>query len=192
MIRMLLKLAVVGLFLPSIAFAHTGVGETAGLIHGLSHPLSGIDHLLAMIAIGIWAAQMGGRALWVVPTTFVAVMVLGSLLGLANIALPWVEVGIVLSVLVLGGLIAGDLRFSVVLSSLLVGVFAVFHGFAHGAEIPAAASAVSYGIGFGLSTVLLHLLGIGFGQWIHKINLPALGRFAGGMIALSGVYLVIA
>lgn len=182
---------ILSLILPGLAIAHTGVGETAGFVHGLAHPLGGIDHLLAMIAVGIWAAQMGGRALWIVPTTFVTVMVLGGVLA-TNVAMPLVEAGILISILVLGGLIAGAFRFSVVFSSLLVGLFALFHGFAHGAEMPASISAVSYAFGFGLTTALLHLLGIGFGYWIHKINLSILNRVAGSVIAISGLYLVIA
>jgi urease accessory protein len=177
--------------MPGIALAHTGVGETIGFTHGLGHPLGGVDHLLAMFAVGLWAAQLGKRALWLVPSAFVGVMVLGGILGFTGISMPFVETGIVTSVLILGVLIAGAVRLPLLHSTLIVGFFAIFHGYAHGAEMPLALGAVSYTFGFALATALLHLAGMGIGVLLWKTNLQAIGRFAGGAIALSGIFLAI-
>lgn len=187
----ILKIVAMFFFLPGMALAHTGVGETTGFMHGVGHPIGGADHLLAMIAVGIWAAQVGGRALWIVPCTFVGVMVLGGVLGFAGVPVPFIEQGILLSVLILGVLIAGAFKLPLVYSALIVGFFAIFHGFAHGAEMPAAMAAASYTAGFALATALLHLAGMGLSIYMSKINLPAVSRFAGGAIAFSGVYLAI-
>jgi urease accessory protein len=185
------KIVVMLFFLPGMALAHTGVGETTGFMHGVGHPIGGMDHLLAMIAVGIWAAQVGGRALWIVPCTFVGVMVLGGVLGFSGVPVPFIEQGILLSVLILGVLIAGAFKLPLIYSALIVGFFAIFHGFAHGAEMPAAIAAASYTAGFALATALLHLTGTGLSIYMSKINLPAVSRFAGGAIAFSGVYLAI-
>jgi urease accessory protein len=186
------KILIILFFLPGMALAHTGVGETTGFMHGVAHPIGGLDHLLAMIAVGIWAAQVGGRALWIVPCTFVGVMILGGVLGFAGVPVPFIEQGILLSVLILGVLIAGALKLPLVYSALIVGFFAIFHGFAHGAEMPVAIAAASYTAGFALATATLHLAGMGLGMYMSRINLPAVSRFAGGAIALSGVYLAVA
>jgi urease accessory protein len=178
-------------FLPGMVWAHTGVGETTGFMHGIGHPIGGADHLLAMIAVGIWATQVGGRALWVVPCTFVGVMILGGVLGFTGVPVPFIEQGILLSVLILGVLIAGAFKLPLVYSALIVGFFAIFHGFAHGAEMPVAMAAASYTAGFALATALLHLAGMALSIYMSKINLPAVSRFAGGAIAFSGVYLAI-
>lgn len=185
------KLLVLFLLLPGIAFAHTGVGETTGFMHGFSHPIGGADHMLAMVAVGLWAAQIGGRALWFVPCTFVSVMVLGGILGFTGVPVPFVEEGILVSILILGILIVGAFKVPVVYSSLIVGLFAIFHGHAHGAEMPESISAASYAVGFALATAILHLAGIGLGMLIQKANLQSVSRFAGGAIALSGIYLTI-
>lgn len=186
------KFFVLLIVFPSLALAHTGVGETTGLMHGFGHPIGGADHMLAMIAVGLWAAQIGGRALWVVPCTFVGVMVLGGVLGFMGLPVPFVEEGILVSILILGILIAGAFKIPLVYSSLIVGLFAIFHGHAHGAEMPESISAVSYAVGFALSTAILHVAGIGLGILMQKTNLHAVNRFVGGAIALSGVYLAIA
>lgn len=180
------------LLLPGIAFAHTGVGETTGFLHGLSHPIGGADHFLAMLAVGLWAAQIGGRALWAVPSTFVAVMILGAMLGFSGVALPFIEEGILVSVLILGVLIAGSFKLPLAYSVLMVGVFAIFHGHAHGAEMPATALAASYIVGFAVATAALHLVGIGLGILMQKTDLQLVNRCAGGAIALSGIYLTLA
>jgi urease accessory protein len=179
------------LLLPGMALAHTGAGETTGFAHGFGHPTGGADHLLAMVAVGLWAAQIGKRALWLVPSTFVGVMMLGGMLGFAGISLPLVETGIVTSVLILGVLIAGAVKLPLAYSALIVGFFAIFHGYAHGAEMPAALGAASYTLGFAFATGMLHLAGMGIGLLLWKTSLQVAGRFAGGAIALSGVYLAI-
>ena len=186
------KMSALLLAFPSLALAHTGVGETTGLMHGFGHPIGGADHMLAMIAVGLWAAQIGGRALWIIPCTFVGVMVLGGVFGFSGIPVPFIEEGILISVLILGILIAGAFKLPLVFSSLIVGVFAIFHGYAHGAEMPVATSAASYAIGFAFATAMLHVAGMSLGMLMQKTNLYAVTRFAGGAIALSGVYLAVA
>jgi urease accessory protein len=185
------KLIVLFLFLPGTALAHPGVGAATGFMHGFSHPISGADHLLAMVAVGLWASQIGGRALWAVPCTFVGVMVLGGVLGATGVAVPFVEEGILVSILILGVLIAGAFKLPLVYSSLIVGLFAIFHGHAHGAEMPASTEAASYAAGFAVATAMLHVAGIGLGMLLQKTNLQLISRVAGGAIALSGVYLAI-
>jgi urease accessory protein len=187
----LFKLITLFFFLPSLALAHTNVGETTGFMHGFGHPIGGADHMLAMLAVGLWAAQIGGRALWVVPFTFVSVMVLGGILGFTGVAIPFVEEGILISILILGVLIAATFKLPLVYSSFIVGVFAIFHGHAHGTEMPVSISAASYAVGFALATAILHLAGIGLGVFMQKINLHMVSRVAGGAIALSGVYLAV-
>ena len=178
--------------LPSIADAHTGVGEVAGLMHGLAHPFSGLDHVCAMLAAGLWAAQLGGRSVWAVPLTFVSVMALGGALPMLGISLPFVEQGIVLSVLLFGVLIAASIRFPIWLNSGVVGLFALWHGHAHGVEMPALSSGLRYGLGFILATALLHVAGIGFGLGMQHGARERVVRFAGASIALCGVYLAVA
>lgn len=180
------------LLAPATVLAHTGAGSTAGFGSGFLHPIGGLDHLLAMIAVGLWAAQAGGRAIWTVPTAFVSVMILCGALGMAGIALPHVETGIVLSVLVLGVLIAVAVRLPVVAAAAIVGLFAVFHGHAHGAEMPLGAGAFAYSAGFALATALLHGAGIGLGMAIRRFSVEPLTRFAGVAIAVSGVWLAVA
>jgi urease accessory protein len=185
------KLLFLLLLLPGAALAHTGVGEATGFAHGFGHPIGGVDHLLAMFAVGLWAAQMGKRALWLVPSVFVGVMVLGGVLGFSGLSVPFVEAGIVTSVLILGVLIAGAVKLPLVHSAFIVGLFAIFHGYAHGAEMPLALGAASYTFGFALATAVLHLAGMGIGMLLWKTKLQTIGRFAGGAIALSGVFLAI-
>jgi urease accessory protein len=179
------------LLLPGAAAAHTGVGETIGFIHGFSHPIGGADHLLAMVAVGLWAAQVGGRALWAVPCTFVLVMILGGVLGFSGVPVPFIQEGILVSVLILGVLITGAFKFPLVYSALVVGFFAIFHGHAHGTEMLATIGAGSYTVGFALATAMLHAAGMGLGVFLQKTNLQAVNRVAGGAIALSGIYLAI-
>lgn len=171
------------------AYAHVGVGPAHELLHGLEHPLTGIDHLCAMLAVGIWAAQRGGRALWLVPLSFVLVMTLGGALGMAGVTLPFVEPGIVLSLVVLGVLVAAAVRLPLVASVAIVGLFALAHGHAHGTEIPAVASGLAYAVGFILATACLHLTGIGFGLTMQRMHAAQIVRLAGVAIAACGVYL---
>jgi len=186
--RLLPLLAV--FLLPALAQAHPGIpGHTHGFANGLAHPVTGLDHICAMVAVGLWAAQRGGRALWLVPSVFVSVMALGGALGMAAVPIPFVEPGIAASVLVLGVLIAAAVRLPLPASALLVGVFAVFHGYAHGVEMPGSASGLACGLGFVAATASLHLLGIGFGLLAQRFASARLVRCAGGAIAACGVYL---
>ncbi len=173
-------------FLPSLALAHTGAGETGGWLHGLAHPFSGLDHLCAMIAVGMWAAQLGGRAVVRVPLTFLSVMALGGLLGAAGVSMPLVEQGILISLLVLGGLVAAAVRLPVMASAFLVGVFALFHGYAHGAEMPPDVSSLGYAIGFMLATAALHALGVGAAFLFGRNGRARWLRYAGAAIAICG------
>ena len=187
-ITMRLPVAALAL-LPSLAYAHTGVGEASGFLHGLTHPISGLDHVCAMLAVGLWAAQTGGRSIWAVPLTFVGVMALGGALPVLGIGLPFVEQGIALSVLLLGVLIAAAVRLPLRLSSAMVGLFALWHGHAHGAEMPAAASGFEYALGFVLATSSLHVIGIASGLGMRQRAHERVIRAAGASIALCGVYL---
>ena len=166
------------LLFPSMAYAHTGVGETSGFYNGVIHPVTGLDHICAMVAVGLWAAQRGGKAIWLVPLTFVSVMAIGGWLGMIGRSIPFVEQGIVASVLILGVLIATAVRLPLVVSVLIVGLFALFHGHAHGAEMPDSASGLLYGLGFIFSTVLLHLCGIALGLSAQRFGTPQLVRYA--------------
>ncbi len=174
--------------LPNLASAHIVPGTTRGMQDGLLHPLTGWDHLLAMIAVGLWAAQQRGRAVWQIPLAFVSVMVLGGILGVAGVYMPGTEVAIAISILALGGLIATKTSFAPSLGMMLVGAFALFHGYAHGHEMPASASALPFSIGFVISTVALHGLGIGAGLGLR--NQPRAIRFAGATIAACGLCLL--
>src|SRR3989338_1084936 len=171
------------------AHAHVGLSDASGFMHGLVHPASGLDHVLAMLAVGLWAAQTGGRSVMVVPLTFVGVMALGGALPLLGIGQPFVEQGIVLSVLLLGVLIAAAVRLPLWLGSGLVGLFALWHGHTHGAEMPVLASGIEYALGFLLATALLHTIGIAFGLGMQWMTRERVIRVAGASIALCGMYL---
>ncbi|MDB6017325.1 MAG: Ni/Fe hydrogenase [Pedosphaera sp.] len=174
---------------PTLAQAHHLPGETNGFVGGLNHPVHGWDHILAMVAVGLWASQLGGRALWLVPATFVSLMAAGGMLGMMGVPVPGVETGILVSVLGLGLLIATAARLPLAASMAVVGLFAIFHGQAHGAEIPVAASGLSYGFGFVVSTAGLHACGLGMGLLAQKrFAIPAV-RLAGAAIALGGLCL---
>lgn len=180
---------VLGALLPSFACAHTGVGEAGGFVHGLAHPAGGLDHVCAMLAVGLWAAQTGGRSMWAVPLTFVSVMALGGALPMLGVGLPLVEQGIALSVLLLGVLIAASVRLPLTLGGSMVGLFALWHGHAHGTEMPAAASGIGYALGFMLATAMLHAIGIAFGLGMQRLMRAHIIRAAGASIALCGIYL---
>lgn len=179
--------------MPTAAFAHPDVGGSSGLVHGFMHPIGGLDHILAMVMVGMLAFQLGGRALWMVPATFVLVMGLGGALGAAGIAVPFVEMGIALSVIVLGLVVALNVKAPIAVAMGLVGLFAIFHGHAHGAEMPVDASGLEYGAGFIAATALLHGLGIGMGFVLGQAGKrygAVVSRAAGGLAAVAGVGLL--
>ena len=172
------------------AYAHTGIGTTSGFAHGLAHPIGGIDHVLAMVAVGLFAAHLGGRALWAVPLSFVTMMAAGGAAGMGGIELPFVEIGIGLSVVVLGAAVAFRLHLPTLAAMALVGVFAIFHGHAHGAEMPETASGFEYALGFVLATAALHGCGIGLGLALGRKGETMgvrISRVAGSAMALAGV-----
>ena len=183
------SMALIIMVFSGIAQAHPGHG--GGYMAGITHPFSGLDHLLAMLAVGIWAAQLGGRARWLVPGSFVVLMAVAGSAGMAGIgALPMVESGIATSVLLLGLLIAFSVKVPVALSASIVGLFAVFHGYAHGAEMPQLSTPWVYGIGFVLSTAALHGMGLLLGHGLHK-RISSL-RALGAIIAASGAWMMMA
>ena len=173
------------------ALAHVGDHSHMSFTEGLLHPFSGLDHVLAMVAVGLWASQLGGRALWLLPLTFPAVMAVGAALGMSGVALPWVEIGIAGSVMVLGAVVALALRPSLAISIPLIGAFALLHGYSHGVELPAGASALSYGAGFIAATLVLHTVGIATGLIAGRLPVRFAARTAGGAIAVLGVVLLV-
>ena len=186
--------AATAILTPGVAFAHTGVGDTSGFIHGFGHPISGLDHILAMVMVGVFAWQLGGRALWLVPMTFLVIMSVGGALGIAGIGVPFVEIGIALSVVVLGAIVAFNVKAPIAAAMGLVGLFAIFHGHAHGAEIPEDAAGVAYVTGFMIATALLHLAGITAGFLIGRAGEhygSVLVRMAGGFASVAGLGLLI-
>jgi urease accessory protein len=178
------------LLAPTAALAHTGHGATASLVAGLAHPLSGLDHLTVMLAVGALAALKGGRALWLWPTSFVGVMIAGALLGMAQVQLPLVEPAILASVVVLGLLVALAINLPTWLGALVIGVSALFHGHAHGAEA-AGLGGATYMIGFIATTAALHLGGIGAVLGLRSASLQPLVRIAGAACALIGAGLAL-
>jgi urease accessory protein len=174
------------------AAAHTFGAQGAGFAQGFAHPLSGIDHLLAMVAVGLWAAQLGGRALWAVPAAFVGMMALGGIAGAVGALLPMVELGIAGSLVVLGVLVALSSRLPVAVSAALVGLLALFHGHAHGTELPETASALAYGLGFIAATAALHGLGVAVGVTLRRDAARILVRLGGAGIAATGLVLAAA
>lgn len=185
-------LAIALTLLPGAALAHTGQDTASGLSHGIMHPLGGLDHILAMVLVGILAFQIGGRAIWLLPLSFLAAMAGAGLLGMAGVFVPFVEQGIMLSIVVLGAVVAFGFVAPVSLAAILVGLFAVFHGYAHGAEMPETASGLAYGAGFLAATALLHALGIGIGALfahLAKARGLDLARWVGSAASLTGIAL---
>jgi urease accessory protein len=178
--------------LPNLAFAHIGVGEASGWTHGMLHPFLGLDHLCAMFAVGLWAKQLGNHAVWCVPLTFVFVMAFGGVLGIAAIPLPFIEAGILLSLLVLGLLVATAIQLPLFVCVVIVAIFALFHGYAHGVEMPQSMSGLTYALGFMFSTTVLHATGIAIATGLAKVGRPQWLRLIGGLIAMLGgaLYLV--
>jgi urease accessory protein len=183
MLKKVMSALVLLLMAPAVMAHGEGIhAHSAGLIAGFSHPVSGLDHLLAMVAVGLWAAQKGGRALWALPVTFVSLMALGSAMGVMGVALPGMEAGIALSVLVLGLLVAVQSAWSLQLACATVALFALLHGIAHGAEMPLAASPWGYGLGMLAATAMLHGAGVFAGVRVRQIVL----RLTGAAISLAG------
>lgn len=187
--RSLVLLAI--LATPASAWAHIQAGEAGGFLSGVHHPISGWDHVLAMIAVGLWGAQLGAPALWLLPVTFPMVMALGAMMGLLGIPLPGVEFGIALSAVVLGAMVLTEKHPPLWVAACIVGFFAIFHGHAHGTELPPGESGLLYSAGFVMATGCLHGVGIGIGL----IHCWATGRMvlraAGGTVAVAGMYFFI-
>jgi urease accessory protein len=170
------------------AFAHPLKGEAVGFLTGFRHPISGLDHVLAMVAVGLWGAQLGAPAVWVLPVAFPMVMAVGGMLGLMGIPLPGTEYGIALSAILLGAAIMFEVRPPLALAALLVGFFAIFHGHAHGTELPSGQSALLYSMGFVIATGCLHALGICIGT-VHRWTWgQKLLRAAGALVAVGGAF----
>jgi len=177
-----------GLVLALPAWAHGQAGQAAGFITGMLHPVSGLDHVLAMVAVGLWGAQLGAPAIWMLPVTFPLVMAFGGFLGLMGVPLPGVEIGIALSAILLGTMVATQARPPLWLAAAVVGFFAIFHGHAHGTELPAGESGLLYSIGFVMVTGLLHATGIAIGL-IHRWREGRIAlRGAGAAVGAAGVF----
>lgn len=181
------------MMLPAIALAHVGQGNmSGGFVSGFLHPILGPDHVVAMVAVGMWGAQLGAPAIWVLPVTFPLVMAFGGVLGILGVPVPAIEIGIAVSAIVLGAMVAFSARPPLWVAMVMVGVFAIFHGYAHGAELPESANAVAFSIGFVVATGSLHALGILIGtlnRW--KVGSRLL-RFGGTLIAFAGFYFLAA
>jgi urease accessory protein len=167
------------------AFAHTG-HETGSFVTGFTHPIFGLDHVIAMVAVGLWGAMLSRPALYVLPLVFPLVMVLGGIMGMNGIALPYVEPGIAASAIVLGLMVAFAVKPPLWMSALMVGVFAVFHGHAHGAELPEGLGAATYALGFVFGTMALHGAGIGLGILFGAKAGQFVTRMIGALIAIGG------
>jgi len=170
------------------ASAHVQHGEAAGLLTGFLHPISGPDHVLAMVAVGLWGAQLGAPAIWVLPVAFPLVMAMGGMLGFLGVPIPGVEYGIAASAIVLGTAVAFEMRPPLVIAALVVGCFAIFHGHAHGTELPPGQSAVLYSMGFVIATGCLHAVGIGIGTVNRRPWGRQLLRVAGTVVAAGGTF----
>ena len=170
------------------AFAHVQKGEAAGFLSGLKHPVSGLDHILAMVAVGLWGAQLGAPAVWVLPVAFPMVMACGGMLGLMGVPLPGIEYGIAASAILLGIAVMFELRPPLAIAAFVVAVFAIFHGHAHGTELPPGQSGLLYSMGFVIATGCLHGVGITIGTVHRWVWGQRLLRLAGGVVLAGGVY----
>lgn len=173
------------------ADAHDETGLAGGFISGVKHPILGLDHLLAMFAVGLWGAFLGRPLILALPVIFPGLMVLGGLLGIAGLPIPPVEIGIALSVVLLGGAIAAAYRAPIWLACAVVALFGLFHGYAHGQELPTAADPIAYGLGFVLSTGALHGAGIGVGLLTDRPGGRTAARTLGAAIAVAGLYFLV-
>ncbi len=185
--RFILPILAVRLAFPSAVFAHTRGAEAVGFLSGLKHPVSGLDHVLAMIAVGLWGAQLGAPAVWLLPVTFPIVMAFGGMLGLIGVKLPGIEMCIALSAFALGVAVFREARPNLWVAALTVGFFAIFHGHAHGTELPPGSDGLLYSIGFVIATGALHATGIGIGV-IHRWSAGRIClRAAGAIVAAAGI-----
>lgn len=175
------------LSLAGAANAHEGGGITGGLVSGFLHPILGWDHVVAMVAVGLWGAFLGSPSVWILPVVFPLVMAFGGALGVMGLPIPAVETGIAVSAVVLGAMVAFAVRPPIWVAALIVGAFAIFHGHAHGTELPTAANPLTYSVGFVVATGLLHLSGIAFGLAVRWPVGKVLVQAGGGLIALAGV-----
>jgi urease accessory protein len=169
--------------------AHTLQGDKSSFAAGFHHPLHGLDHVLAMIMVGIWATQISRSAMWKVPLIFVSVMMLGGVFGFTGIPVPFVESGIIASLLVLGALVAGAVRVPIKMAICIVGIFALFHGYAHGLEMPKELTSYGYSLGFVCATILLHLSGICVAFFTHRYRYNTFLRYVGVSTAITGIVL---
>jgi urease accessory protein len=180
-------LLALALLWPGIAFAHVDGAVAGGFASGLLHPVTGLDHVVAMVAVGLWGTQLGAPAIWALPVTFPLVMAFGGMLGLLGVGLPGVEIGIALSAVALGTLVLVEARPPWWLGAVVVGAFAIFHGHAHGTELPDGATGLVYSVGFVIATGCLHAIGIAIGL-IHRWQAGRLAiRAGGGAVAAAGV-----
>jgi urease accessory protein len=186
-----LGIAICFWLVPQHASAHIIQGTQGGLGSGFAYPLTGPDHFLAMFAVGLWGAQMGGRPVWTLPVTFPLIMVVGGIVGMAGVPLPGIEIGIALSILALGLAIAFAWHPAEWVALILIAFFALCHGHAHGAELPLSTDPADYAIGFVLATGMIHLFGIGVGLALKKPTAGAVARGLGGLIAVIGVYFLV-
>ena len=170
------------------ALAHEQQGQAAGFLAGLRHPVSGLDHVMAMVAVGLWGAQLGAPAIWVLPIAFPLVMAMGAMLGFLGVPVPGIEVGIAASAILLGAMVMFRVRPPLIVAALLVGFFAIFHGHAHGTELPPGQSALLYSIGFVMATGCLHAAGIGIGTVHRWAPGRRLLRAAGAVVAAGGIF----
>jgi urease accessory protein len=175
------------LMFASLANAHEATGLAGGFSSGFMHPILGWDHVVAMVAVGLWGAFLGSPAIWILPVVFPLVMAFGGALGVMGVPVPAVETGIAVSAIVLGVMVAAAARPNVWAAAVIVGIFAIFHGHAHGTELPGAVNPIAYSLGFVIATGLLHLSGIAFGALAHWPAGKMLVRAGGGVIALAGL-----
>jgi urease accessory protein len=171
-----------------VAFAHPQQGEAKGFLTGFRHPISGLDHVVAMVAVGLWGAQLGSPAIWVLPVAFPMVMAFGGMLGLMGVPLPGTEYGIAASAILLGAAVLFEVRPPLAIAAVLVAFFAIFHGHAHGTELPPGESGLLYSMGFVIATGCLHGVGIGIGAVHRWIWGQRILRFAGAFVMLAGIF----
>ena len=187
--RNLFKTTLLFVICASLAWAHTSYENSGGFVSGFMHPLTGLDHMLAMFAVGLWGAQLGMPAVWMLPVAFPMVMALGGVLGMMGIALPLVEVGVAASALALGGCVLFEYKPKQRwLAAVLVGFFGIFHGNAHGTELPEGANGMLYSVGFVIATGLIHLSGVTLGL-VHRWSFGRIAlRLAGAAVGLAGTF----